>query len=87
MRAAAERFLASLTEEQRVATMFPVDDDEWRKWQNIHRYNRQGVSRREMTDEQEERAFELLRSSLSTAGLQKARDIMTLNGVIADMIG
>jgi hypothetical protein len=87
MKSAAEHFLASLTDEQRAATMFPVDDDEWRKWQNIHRYNRQGISRRDMTDEQEELAFELLQSSLSTDGLQKARDIMTLNGVIADMIG
>ena len=50
---ATERFLESLTEQQRDATMFPIDDDEWRKWQNIHRYNRQGVSRREMNARQE----------------------------------
>ncbi len=40
MQAAAEAFLATLTDEQRAITMYPVDDDEWRKWQNVHRYNR-----------------------------------------------
>ena len=34
VRAAAAAFLAALTPEQRAATTFPVDDDEWRKWMN-----------------------------------------------------
>jgi len=87
VKAAAERFLDSLSDEQRARTVYPIDDDEWRKWQNIHRYDRQGVSRREMSREQEELAFELLRAGLSAQGFAKARDIMILNGVIADMVG
>ena len=83
---AAEEFLAALTDEQRVITEYPVDDNEWRKWQNVHRYDRQGISRRDMTPAQEERALDLLRASLSVAGFAKARDIMTLNGVLADLV-
>ena len=50
VRNAAERFLTSLTQQQRDRTMFPVDDPEWRKWMNQHFYVRQGVSFQEMTD-------------------------------------
>ena len=32
VRTAAERFLASLSQQQRNRTMFAVDDPEWRKW-------------------------------------------------------
>src|SRR5204862_7441226 len=41
---AADAFLAALTAEQRAKTKFPVDDPEWRKWMNVHRYARQGVN-------------------------------------------
>jgi hypothetical protein len=55
VRVAAERFLASLTQQQRDRTMFAVDDPEWRKWMNQHFYVRQGVSFKEMTDAQRAR--------------------------------
>ena len=45
---AANAFIAALTAEQRGKTQFAVDDDEWRKWANVHRYPRQGVSFDEM---------------------------------------
>ena len=32
---AAVAFIAALTPEQRKATTFPVDDSEWRRWNNI----------------------------------------------------
>jgi hypothetical protein len=65
VRAAAERFLASLTKEQRDRTMFAVDDPEWRKWMNQHFYVRQGISLHEMTDSQRTAAFGMLQASLS----------------------
>jgi hypothetical protein len=83
---AANAFLATLTDEQRAMTLYPADDDEWRKWQNVHRYDRQGMSRRAMSAEQEEAAFDLLRAGLSLAGFEKARDIMILNGHLADLV-
>jgi len=80
---AATAFLASLTDAQRARTLFTVDDLEWRKWNNVHRYARQGVSFREMTPSQRDHAFGLLRSALSAKGLQLSRDIMRLNGYLA----
>src|SRR5207245_2529931 len=43
VRKAAADFIATLSPEQRGKTLFPVEDDEWRKWMNQHFYVRQGV--------------------------------------------
>ncbi len=85
VRNAAVAFLASLSPEQRAKTTFPVDDPEWRKWNNVHRYTRQGVSFKEMSEEQRARAFGLLGAGLSAKGLEKSRNIMRLNETIAEM--
>ena len=85
VRNAAVAFLASLSPEQRAKTAFPVDDGEWRKWNNIHRYTRQGVSFKEMSEAQRGRAFDLLQAALSAKGLTKSRNIMRLNETIAEM--
>src|SRR5690242_11879294 len=44
VRKAAEDFLAALNPQQRAKTLFPIGDDEWRKWMNQSFYVRQGVS-------------------------------------------
>jgi len=85
VRAAAERFLGSLTKPQRERTMFAVDDPEWRKWMNQHFYVRQGVSFLEMSDAQRGAAFGLLQASLSARGFQLTRDIMRLNETLAEL--
>jgi hypothetical protein len=82
---AAAAFLQALTPEQRAKTAYPVDDSEWRKWNNVHRYARQGVSFTEMTDAQRASAFGLLQASLSAKGLEKSRNIMRLNETIAEI--
>jgi hypothetical protein len=82
---AAGRFLAALTPEQRARTTYPIDDSEWRKWNNIHRYVRQGVSFKEMSDDQRTTAFALLAAGLSAKGLEKTRNIMRLNETVAEL--
>ncbi len=86
VREAAERFLGSLADEMRARTLFAVDADEWRLWNNVHRYGRQGVSFRQMTGTQRERGFDLLRASLSARGFRQSRDIMRLNGYLAQVL-
>jgi Spy/CpxP family protein refolding chaperone len=81
----AGAFLAALTPEQRAKTQYPVDDDEWRKWANVHRYPRQGVSFDEMTPAQKSAAMALLAASLSAKGLQLSEDIMHLNETLAEL--
>jgi Protein of unknown function (DUF3500) len=85
VRTAAERFLTSLSQQQRDRTMFAVDNPEWRKWMNQHFYVRQGVSFKEMTDSQRVAAFGLLEASLSARGLKLTRDIMHLNETLAEL--
>ncbi|HEY6365931.1 MAG TPA: DUF3500 domain-containing protein [Candidatus Binatia bacterium] len=86
IRAAAEEFLASLNPEQRTNTVFSVGTVEWRKWSNIHRtLMRHGVPLFEMTDDQRERAFALLKESLSAQGFETARDVMRLNETVMEM--
>ncbi|MDA1305719.1 MAG: DUF3500 domain-containing protein [Acidobacteria bacterium] len=86
VREAAQRFLQALTAEQRAKTTYAVDDEEWLKWNNVHRYARQGVNFEEMTEAQRERAFDLLRASLSAKGFNRSRSVMKLNGHLADLL-
>jgi hypothetical protein len=85
VREAAQKFLQGLTDEQRTKTVFSVDDEEWLKWNNVHRYARQGVSFKDMTADQRERAFAMMRAGLSARGFQKSRDTMRLNGYLAEL--
>ena len=82
---AASAFLAGLSVQQREKTTFPVDDIEWRQWDNRHRAERQGVGFDKMSPEQRELAFGLLRSSLSAKGLKLSQDIMKLNHTLAEL--
>jgi hypothetical protein len=82
---AAETFLATLSPEQRAKTRYPVDDLEWRKWMNVHRYARQGVSFLEMSEAQRAAAVRLLQASLSAKGLKLSQDIMKLNHTLGEL--
>lgn len=85
VRRAATRFLASLSDEQRDHTTFPIDDPEWRKWMNQHFYVRQGMGFDEMNREQRDLALGLLGASLSARGLKLTRDIMRLNHTLGEL--
>lgn len=84
---AANDFLASLSTEQRGEVVFPVDDIEWRLWANTRPLIRNGVGFNEMNEEQRDRAFDLLRASLSAKGFQTSRNIMRLNEALAELNG
>ena len=85
VREAADAFLAALTPEQRSTTVFPVDDDEWRKWMNQHFYVRQGMGFADMTAAQRDAALNLLRAGLSAKGFRLTRDIMRLNHTLGEL--
>jgi hypothetical protein len=85
VRAATEKFLAALSDEQRRKSTFPVDDIEWRKWMNQSFYVRQGVSFQEMSEAQRRAAFGLLGAALSAKGLKLSQDIMKLNHTLGEL--
>jgi hypothetical protein len=82
---AADAFVASLTPEQRNATTFAVDDNEWRRWNNVHRAARAGLAFKDMTETQQSRALDLLAAGLSAKGLELTRNVMRLNHTIAEL--
>ncbi len=83
---AARAFLASLSVDQRKKVSYPVDHDEWRNWANIHRFPREGLSLSEMSKEQRQEAYGLLRAGLSAKGYKTSRDIMRLNHHLAELV-
>ena len=84
---AADRFLNSLRPDQKVRTVFSVQDSEWRRWSNVDNgiFLRQGVSLKEMTEEQREAAMSLMRESLSAKGLQLSLDIMKTDQTLREI--
>ena len=86
IKVAADRFLAALSPDQKAKTTFAVDDDEWRRWNNVHRAAREGVSFKEMSEAQREAAYGLMRASFSARGLEQSRNVMRLNGHLAELV-
>lgn len=77
----ANRFLASLTADQRAKATFPFDDDERQNWHFVP-IERKGLALREMTPSQKHLATALLSAGLSQQGLIKAESIMSLEEVL-----
>ena len=88
LRDTARAFLDSLDGARRARATFPVSDDAWRRWSNIHPFlMRHGLSLDEMTGGQRALALELLRASLSAGGYETARDVMRLNEFVRTLTG
>ncbi len=84
---AAENFLSRLSASQIERTTFDIDDEEWRKWCNVDNgiYDRQGVSLKELTENQKNDAFKLIQESLSAKGLQLSKDIMKTDQTLKEL--
>lgn len=84
---AAEIFLKNLSASQVERTTFTIDDEEWRKWCNVDNgiYDRQGVSLKELTDNQKKNALSLIQESLSAKGLQLSKDIMKTDQTLKEL--
>jgi hypothetical protein len=87
--AAAERFIETLAPARRDGLLFPVDAKQWRSWHNMHPNLglRHGVCLEDLDGAQRERALDILRATLSVAGLRNARDVMRLNEHVAELTG
>ena len=87
VRNAAAAFIKTLSATQLARTIYPIDDIEWRKWMNQHFYARQGICFADMTEQQRQAAFGLIRASLSARGFDLTRNIMRLNETLAELSG
>jgi hypothetical protein len=85
---AAADFLASLDDAQRAAVCFDVDGEVWRTWSNIHRnLMRHGLCLVELSEQQRELAYGLLRAGLGAKAYETARNAMRLNETLAELTG
>jgi hypothetical protein len=83
---AVSAFITSLTKEQKLVSTFPIASNEWRRWHNIEGWPRAGVCFEDLNVKQKELAFAFLKESLSTQGLQKAKNIMTMEVYLASLV-
>lgn len=84
---AADHLLQSFTVEQLNNSTFDIQDEEWRKWCNVDNgiYTRQGISLKDMNQDQRNLAFHLMEKSLSVKGLQLSKDIMKTDQTLREL--
>lgn len=84
---AANAFLAALSPNQQLRTVFSVEDPEWRRWCNVDNgiYVRQGVSLQEMDAPQRVAARNLMRATLSAKGLALADAIRKTDETLREL--
>ena len=83
--AAARKFLAGLESDKRKAASFAWDGPEWRNWNYFGAagYIKPGLRLEQMNPAQKAAAWDLLASLFSPAGIEKTRNVMTLQDVLA----
>ncbi|MFD7708565.1 DUF3500 domain-containing protein [Streptomyces sp. NPDC059786] len=84
---AAKSFVDSLTDDQKSATLFDVDADQWLDWTNVDSNDRDGVALRDLTEAQYALGMKLLKASLSARGLKQANSIRKLNHFLGEYSG
>jgi hypothetical protein len=78
---ASQKFLATLSPEQRKQATYPFDDAERFNWHYVPR-ERKGLPMKQMTPEQRQAALALLKTGLSDQGYEKAASIMDMENVL-----
>ena len=81
-------FLDSLSLEKRDSAVFPFSNDERFNWHYFPKVGkRKGVSFKEMSEVQREAAGALMQVSMSSNGLDKALDVIKLEGILGVLEG
>jgi Protein of unknown function (DUF3500) len=89
MAGAADKWLASLSPDQKQRATFPFDGDERTHWHYVpnESFPRKGVQIKEMSEAQRALAWELLKTGLSARGFTTARSIMELENILKSVEG
>ena len=88
---AAEKFVGSLTPEQKAKATFAFDDKERLNWHFVplqtrdKKPSRKGLPLEEMNDAQKKAALELLKAGTSKRGDQEATTIMSLEAILREL--
>ena len=82
MATAAEKFLASLTPEQRQQATFQFDSAERLRWHFVPQFERNGLQLKAMSEPQRKLAQDLLKTGLSERGYTTYSQIMQLENIL-----
>lgn len=85
MTASAEKFLGTLSAEQKKQTQLAYDIPTRVDWHFIPKATRKGLQLREMNDHQRQAAHTLLKSALSEIGYGKATKIISLEALLKEL--
>jgi hypothetical protein len=91
MATAAEKFLATLSPEQKKQAMYEFENKERTNWHFVPRQDKEKMSTRKglpmvsMNKEQKAAALELVKAGTSGEGFTKATTIMSLEGILRDL--
>ena len=80
MSATAQKFLETLSEQQKAKAQFSYDDSERYDWHYIPK-ERKGITLGELNDDQRKAAMNLLHTGLSDTGYNKTVAIITLQTI------
>jgi hypothetical protein len=81
----AQKYLASLNDEQRAQSVMDYDTPDRMDWHFIPKAHRKGLQIKEMDESQRELAHELLRNCLSQIGYHKATQIMEMENLLEEL--
>jgi hypothetical protein len=85
MAKAAERFVATLNDEQKAKAVLKYDDPARTKWHFIPLAERKGLQIKEMNADQRREALTLLKACTSEIGYHKAEVIMSLEVILKEL--
>src|SRR5438067_5077800 len=91
MCAAGEKFLGSLSDEQKKKAALAFDDPERINWNfvplqdRMKRATRKGIPLEDMNEEQKQAALALVRAGTSESGYKKATTIMSLESILREL--
>src|SRR6266487_3019991 len=81
----ANKFLNSLSAAQRKKALYDFGDDERYNWHFVPKKDRKGIRISELSENQKEIAFDLLKLYLSDTGFRKTQEIMQLEFVLQEL--
>lgn len=84
--AAAEAFLAGLSDSEKSDAQFALHSTEWRLWSNTDAYSRQGISIADLSDEKNALGEALLKAALSAQGLETTQLTRKINKAACEAI-
>ncbi len=85
MTAAAQEFVAALSDQQRAEAVLDYDTPARTDWHYIPKPSRKGLQVKNMNDAQRQAAHALLQAALSNVGYSKANKIMQLESVLHEL--